>query len=96
VINIACCWLECGVVFGVPDHVHAQSKTDPKRWFHCPNGHKQHYEESTSDKLTKRIGELEETLTRVRALNTRLDEESTRQLRTISYWKGIAHRRRSR
>lgn len=88
-INVRCCGLKCGVVFGLPDHVFEQAQGDPKRMFFCPNGHEQHYSRDKLAEATKNL-ELERQRTQ------RLEDEVTRRERTISYWKGIVSRLRRR
>lgn len=53
---VACC--NCGIVFVVEQTVYMRWRADAAQWFHCPNGHKQHYAETTVEKLQK---ELERT-----------------------------------
>ena len=36
----ACC--NCGVLFGLPEEYQRQ-RIDDKEYWHCPNGHRQHY-----------------------------------------------------
>jgi hypothetical protein len=51
-----CC--ECGVEFASPVIV---KRKDDGQWFHCPNGHRQHYTETTEARLRKEL-ERERTL----------------------------------
>ena len=46
-----CC--NCGIAFGIPSDFRSQCLNDPDKWFHCPNGHRQHYSESREVKLRK-------------------------------------------
>lgn len=52
-----CC--DCGVLFGLEKR-HRKRLLDTGAWFYCPNGHKQHYTESTEAKLKKQIQYLED------------------------------------
>ncbi len=44
-----CC--NCGVAFGLPSDLQEQLKNDPNKYFHCPNGHSQHYAKSKEQRL---------------------------------------------
>lgn len=79
--NVTCCDLSCGVVFGVPDHVYAQARSSKDRWFHCPNGHKQHYVETDADRLRRMVEELERRLADARG-------SRDRAYRLVACWKG--------
>lgn len=45
---------KCAIPFAVPSQYRAYLK-DTGETFHCPNGHSQHYSESTIDKLKKEL-----------------------------------------
>lgn len=47
---IDCC--KCGCLFAIPDQVNDELISSGKK-FYCPNGHSQHYTESTETKLKK-------------------------------------------
>lgn len=49
----SCCADGCGVEFGMPVSLHRELNADSKRWFYCPNGHRQHYTQSELDKLRR-------------------------------------------
>lgn len=58
---------KCGTLFALPDQVNDELVRTGRNFF-CPNGHQQHYSESTEAKLkTERD--------RVARLNARLDQE---------------------
>ena len=80
-VSVACCLLDCGVLFSLPDHVYNQAKGNPKRQFYCPNGHQQHF---TPD----RVAELEQQVDRLRGTINRLEERALRDERRIAYWRG--------
>ena len=58
-ITITCCI--CGVEFGLSEKQYNARATDGKL-FHCPNGHHQHFGESTISKLEKQLNKLEAQL----------------------------------
>lgn len=70
-----CC--NCGVLFGMPLPLQETFQNDPDKYFYCPNGHSQHYSESTEQKLRKeaerKLREKENEL--IRAANNRLELE---------------------
>ena len=49
-----CCNKECGVSFGIPSDLYKRLKATGN-WFYCPNGHSQHYTETTEQKLRREI-----------------------------------------
>jgi hypothetical protein len=53
---VTCC--NCGVVFGI-EVSHQRRLRESGEWFHCPNGHRQHYTESEADRLRKRLAAVE-------------------------------------
>jgi len=67
-----CC--NCGIPFAVPSDFRSQCLNDPEKWFHCPNGHRQHYSESKEARLRK---EAEAAL---RAKNLELEKAQNRLL----------------
>ena len=86
-INIRCCNVSCGVLFGLPDHVYDQAKERGKtRSFYCPNGHQQWYSESEEDRQRARADRAEEL---VRSIQSSYESER----RSRIYWHGIAHRK---
>jgi len=56
-VSEVCC--NCGVVFGL-EKVHRQSLIDSGGSFYCPNGHAQHYTDTTINQLKRRIESLKE------------------------------------
>ena len=56
-----CC--RCGVAFGIPKDLHKE-QLDDGSWFYCPNGHRQHYSESTEQKLKQQLREKEREIQR--------------------------------
>lgn len=43
-VTETCCYKECGVMFAFTQQYYNIVRDDPNRWWHCPNGHSQHYE----------------------------------------------------
>jgi hypothetical protein len=73
---IYCC--TCRMPFAVPADIRAQWRADDDNWFYCPNGHKQHYDESETvklrrerDKAAKDAAWYKERLLNERAANER-------------------------
>lgn len=62
--TVQCC--NCGVVFGIPSDLNERFQNDPEMWFHCPNGHRQHYSKSKEERLReeteKKLREAQEAL----------------------------------
>lgn len=87
--NVSCATLECGVVFGLPEHIYNQAKENPGRWFWCPNGHRQHYSRDA-------LAELRAEVERKQATINRLSGSVTQRDKTISYWRGIVTRLKNR
>jgi hypothetical protein len=95
--TIRCCAIDCGVVFGLPDHVYEQSiALGEKRVFWCPNGHSQWFKESEAYRLTARLKRTEADLEGARGRVNRLEDKVASRDRTVSYWKGIVTRLRGR
>jgi hypothetical protein len=69
--------VNCGVFFGMGDGFREQCLTDG-RSFYCPNGHRQHYTESTQTKLRKAREEAEAERRRRRATQDLLAHEERR------------------
>ena len=92
--EIICANLECGIVFGIPDHVYAQARRLSTRAMVCPNGHRSFYTESEEDRLKVTMAAQEAEISRLRENWDRLDKTNAALNRTISYWKGRAHRAR--
>ena len=59
-ITVSCC--RCGVIFGMPSDLNQAFLDDSTKYFHCPNGHNQHYSESTSERLKKELAKTKERL----------------------------------
>lgn len=49
--TVICC--KCGIPFGLPSDYRQNLRNDPDMWFHCPNGHSQHYSESREQRLLR-------------------------------------------
>lgn len=64
-VVITCCSSDCGISFAVPEWWH-KSKRDTHTWFHCPNGHRQKYnEESEAEKLRRERDTARQQIARV-------------------------------
>ena len=63
-----CC--SCGINFGVPNDFYEWARDHSDKWFYCPNGHRQHYGDSKSDRLQR---ELDSANSRSTGLSHRLD-----------------------
>lgn len=58
-VTESCC--NCGVVFGMPSDLQDEFKKDSSKFFYCPNGHRQHYSESESDRLKKELDRVRQS-----------------------------------
>lgn len=94
-ITTTCANVECGVDFSIPDHIWNQiRRIGNDRWIYCPNGHRSHWAKSEADELEAKVADLEARLESMRSLKNTMEGEISGLHRTISYWKGIAHRGR--
>lgn len=50
-VTVECC--NCGCLFGMTKEHNQRCRDDSSNYFYCPNGHHQHYSESTVTKLKK-------------------------------------------
>ena len=62
-VSVSCC--ECGIVFRMEEEYH-QGLMDSGNSFYCPNGHRQHYSESTVSKLEKQLGDARAEVRRLK------------------------------
>lgn len=67
------CYL-CGVPFALTERLYSQRLDDGAN-FYCPNGHQQHFTESTRDKLRKAEERLAEERRRTKAARDLLEHE---------------------
>lgn len=61
--SVSC--FSCGVIFGLPGEFYRDRLRDGKFW-HCPNGHSQHFTETTEMRLKKEKEALERRMASVR------------------------------
>lgn len=74
-----CC--NCGVVFGLESN-YQNSLRETHAWFHCPNGHRQHYTgESDQDKANRLQRQLQEQQEATRIARTEAQGERLRRER---------------
>lgn len=59
--TVICC--TCGVPFAMPQQLRQHFKKS-QDYFHCPNGHPQHYSKSTETELKEKIQRLESSISR--------------------------------
>jgi hypothetical protein len=84
-----CC--NCSVIFAMPASLR-KKLLETGDFFYCPNGHAQHYTESTKQKLER----TEARLRREQEENRRLHCEVDGALRKVSAQKGVNTRLRKR
>lgn len=60
-----CC--ECGMAFGMDREFYQRRESDGK-WFYCPSGHPQHYTETETQRLQKRLDSSRAEAARLRDL----------------------------
>ncbi len=80
-VSEQCC--NCGIIFSMPEAFRNQCKDDNTKYFYCPNGHSQHFAQSTADKLQKQLDR--EKAEHARELERALEQkrEVERQLKRI-------------
>ncbi len=62
--NIECC--NCGIAFAVPS-TWVRARRNDHKWFHCPNGHQQHFSSETGEeKAIRRAQRAEQNNARLR------------------------------
>lgn len=88
-----CC--TCGMVFAMPEHFQKQMRKT-KAYFHCPNGHAQHYNQSDADKLRKELEVTERRLATARESETYWRKESDRIDRSRNAIKGVLTKTKNR
>lgn len=82
-----CC--NCGIVFGMPSDLVKVLRNDPQKYFHCPNGHSQHYSKSAlqvkldnanreKERLLERLASEQSTVTQLEGVIKRKDKEHKR------------------
>lgn len=76
-VTETCC--NCGVCFGMTSDLKAEFQKDSNKWFYCPNGHKQHYSESESDRLKKELAILRESEERQRQLRQNAEKNLSKE-----------------
>lgn len=52
-VSITCCNKECHVDFVLSQGHYDKCKNDNNLYFYCPNGHRQHFRDSETDKLRR-------------------------------------------
>ena len=97
--TLTCCTCGIPIVLSIP---HARRLRESGDWFHCVNGHPQHFTETTAEKLRRanhKIGELEERLERINGYWRSAQRGNEARDRTISAYQaniGKARKRRER
>jgi septal ring factor EnvC (AmiA/AmiB activator) len=83
-VTAVCC--QCGIPFGMPSDFKEVCQQDSNKWFYCPNGHSQHYSETTEQKLRKQLdlerGKLAQKVTESIQLENQLDKVNKKLKRT--------------
>ena len=72
IVRETCC--KCGIVFGM-EKEYRQRKIDEGGNFYCPNGHGQHYSDSTISKLERQLN-LTKSQKESCRLNLKLEKRS--------------------
>lgn len=57
-----CC--NCGIVFAMPESLYRRAKENNEVYFHCPNGHPQHYSKTEIQRLREKLDEQTREATR--------------------------------
>lgn len=64
-VVLTCCHTDCGISFAVPAWWH-KGKRETHAWFHCPNGHRQHFSaESDLEKMRRERDMARQEIARV-------------------------------
>lgn len=79
IVPIDCC--NCGVVFGLTEG-HRQQLRHSGEFFHCPNGHRQHFTETDADRLRKQLAtaERQRDAAQANAVHARDQAEATERV----------------
>lgn len=94
-VVIDCC--ACGVLFGVPQDLDRLNQEEgPKRSFWCPNGHQQHYTESTVRKLKAQLEREERWRKNAEARATAAQDQARAAERSAAAYKGRVTRLKNR
>ncbi len=72
-VKESCC--NCGIEFGMPLDFYHAAKADNNKFFHCPNGHSQHYTESETTRLKRQLDEANRMTTVIASKAERLLKE---------------------
>jgi protein subunit release factor B len=85
---ITCCHANCGVTFGL-DADHEKNLRRTHNWFHCPNGHSQHFNQRTeAEKLRDELAREKHAAEQARARAEANFQRSQRLERKLSAAKG--------
>lgn len=80
-ITVECC--ACGCIFGMPSDLDAKFQEDAEKYFYCPNGHRQHYSESTAIKLRRELERKNNQLAQAQTTKIQLEVELTKVQRKL-------------
>lgn len=81
----------CGICFGVPNSFDEERRRDGV-FFHCPNGHKQCYSDSTEKRLARELAKKDQELARQKEATQYQRERAEREERRVAAQKGIVTR----
>lgn len=93
---MTCC--NCGVRFGMPESLNAWLRADARRWFYCPNGHRQHYanEDNDIDAMRRERNRLKQDAARRDDVERALRDQRDAAQRSASAYKAAATRIKNR
>ena len=77
----------CGVRWLLPQAIIDHARTDPEKWFYCPNGHRWHFAESNEDHLRRENQRLIQRLAERADEIARLEREESAQKAQITKFK---------
>lgn len=69
---VHCC--NCGIPFAMPTELKESFLKDSDKWFHCPNGHRQHYSKSKADRLEEELEKEKQEKEHQRKCRARAEE----------------------
>jgi hypothetical protein len=92
--QITCC--NCKTPFAVLDQHHERLKADSGEWFYCPNGHRQHFTESETDKLRRERDRLAQQIVHRDSTIEHYRQRSETLDKRLSATKGVVTRIKNR
>lgn len=77
-VHETCCHKGCGLMFAMTRNFYNDVRNDPKHWWHCPEGHIQHYTNEQTDAYKLQQSNARETALQDQLAAAVRDAEATR------------------